>query len=211
MIEFLTTELRSHNCLVVAFTGAAQGFGAIPFEFHRTMTGADCAVLFVRDRNTQWYQYGLGEESSPDRVEHEIREAKLRCGAKRLVMIGNSMGGFGALLFSRFVPTDAVLAFVPQTVILPEELEALGDLRWIDTLRTVPTFYFGDLATLSPPSARVTLVFGSEEPLDREHSERLSRVWNCELVEVAGSGHDATKTLRDRDQLAHLISGAIKG
>jgi hypothetical protein len=179
MIEFRDDALQPHDCLVVAFTGLGHALGQIPYEFHRTLTGTDCAALYVRDLARRWYQYGPDDGcSDPQRVAAGIREAKARCGARRLVMLGNSMGGFGALLFSVLVPeTDAVLAFAPQTVIIPEIVRTFGDLRWIGIWRELPAFPFGDLAALPPPRADVTLIYDHCQPSERAHVKRLVKVW----------------------------------
>jgi hypothetical protein len=58
MFEFRDEALKPHDCLVVAFTGLGHALGQIPFEFHRTLSGTDCAPLYVRDLARRWYQYG---------------------------------------------------------------------------------------------------------------------------------------------------------
>src|SRR4051794_4757161 len=112
MITFATDRLRRSDRLVVAFGGVRQRLRPPPKEFSRSLEQQDCAVLFVRDPQRWWWQYDGGQISS---VLDRIRTAREETGAKRLICLGNSMGGFGALYFGARLGADAILGFSPQT------------------------------------------------------------------------------------------------
>jgi pimeloyl-ACP methyl ester carboxylesterase len=206
-IQILEEHLRPARHLVVAFTGIQHGLGGIPFEFHKSLPHLDCAPMFVRDAGQRWYQY---EDACLAEVVRRIEAARASTGAATVTCLGNSMGGFGAMLFGSLCRADAILAFVPQTTISPAAMAALGDRRYDEWTRHIPAYYRDDLLAFGRPTASITICLGDGEPLDTAHAARLSD-WNCTIVRVEKSGHDVAATLKERSQLMPLISRAIGG
>lgn len=204
MIECFNEDVGPAETLVVAFTGVLMGLGGVPFEFHRSISGRGAAALFVRDPAQQWYQY------PPDVLEGvaaRVRAAAATAGAARIVMLGNSMGGFAALLFGGMVEADAVLAFSPQTCIDPVHTDALGDTRWRQWQAGIPTYFLGDLNDCRAPTGRTTICCGADEPLDLAHAQRLG--WRHTLQVIDGCDHSVAAQLRDRGLLSATIDAAI--
>jgi hypothetical protein len=208
MINVSTDLLKPSRCLVVAFAGVRQKLGGIKSEFYRSLERLDCAALFVRDLECRWYQY---DPPVVEELETQIRAAIDQTGAQRLVCIGNSMGGFGALLFGARLGADAILSFAPQTAIEPAVTNVLGDHRWREYQTRIPRFPFGDLAVCVAAKARPIICCGAEDRLDRAHAERLATAWPIEQIVVHSAGHDAAARLRDHGRLVPLIEQAIGG
>jgi pimeloyl-ACP methyl ester carboxylesterase len=207
MIEILDRELRSARHLVVAFTGIAHKLGGIPFEFHKSIGAIRCAPLFVRDLKCQWYQY---DEAAIIAVTERIEQARRSTGAERLVCLGNSMGGFGALLFGSMLNADAILAFCPQTTIDPAVTSALGDDRWRAYQDKIVSYPRGDLAKEIPARGRVIVCYGRDDKLDAAHVERVRPSWKPREVIVDDAHHDAAAALKARGQLLPLIRESIE-
>ncbi len=209
MIATSVLSQRRSPRLVVAFAGVQQKLGmGLHAEFHRSLEPLDCAALYVRDTAQRWYQYGAAEI---DAVLAQIRAAAAEAGAARLVCIGNSMGGFGALYFGARLKADAILAVAPQTAIDPEVTEGLGDHRWSAFQAAIPAYPFGDLTQLPPATGRVILCRGDADSLDRAHARHLAARWTLEQRVVPDSKHDAAARLRDRGELAPLLRAVIGG
>jgi len=208
MIDVSTDLLKPSRCLVVAFAGVRQKLGGLKSEFHRSLERLDCAALFVRDPECRWYQYDAG---ALEALEARIRRSAEQAGAARLVCIGNSMGGFGALLFGARLGADAILSFVPQTAIDPAVTDALGDHRWQAYQARIPSYPFGDLALRPPAAARTIVCHGADDELDSAHADRLAAVWPIERIAVASARHDAAAQLRDQGKLVPLIEEAMGG
>jgi len=204
MIEFLEEFEGTGDHLIVAFTGVLHRMGGIPFEFHRSLGEVDAKVLFVRDLEQRWYQYDLSEI---DRLAGQIRGAAAAVGANRLSCIGNSMGGFGALMFGRLCAANATLAFAPQTTILPSQTMAMGDRRWVAYQEKIEAYSLPDLNVLSAPKGRVTIHHGEDDVLDAAHAERLN--WDSHRVIHTGCGHNVAKALRERGELTTSIRNAL--
>jgi predicted esterase YcpF (UPF0227 family) len=204
LIEVDVSELRPAETLVVAFAGVKGGLGGIPREFHRTLSASPCAALFVVDHARRWYQYDLDEMAA---LTARISAAAAEVGASRIVTLGNSMGGFGALLVGALVGADRILAFSPQTCIEPAATRSLGDDRWVDHQCRIDAYPFGDLNRIASPRGHVVLCFGADDALDVAHAARLH--WPCEQFPIAGAGHAAAGALKERGELAAFVAGRL--
>jgi pimeloyl-ACP methyl ester carboxylesterase len=207
MIEYLETELCQSHVLAVAFTGISHGLGGIHFEFGRSLGKIRCATLLVRDIGLRWYQYGPDDPSAAGAVVARIRYTAKRAGAKRIVCIGNSMGGFGALLYGSLLQADAVIAFCPQTAIDPAITSAMGDRRWSNYQTNIPDYPYGDISRLPQPR-NVTVCYGSNDSLDVAHVDRLK--WAVKRI-VMPSGHGAVRELKNQGKLIPLLSDVVFG
>jgi pimeloyl-ACP methyl ester carboxylesterase len=208
MLSITSVLRRPAYTLVVAFGGLKHGYGGIKGEFRHSVERLDCAGLFVRDEASRWYQYEAAEMTA---LIEQIQAFRAATGARRLVCLGNSMGGFGALLFASRLKADAAIAFCAQTAITPDILRALGDDRWVSIQGAIPAYPAGDLLLEPAPGGRVVMCWGAEDPLDTAHVERLAGPWSAERVAVTGASHDAAWVLRERGELLPLLADVIGG
>ena len=208
MIVASPLRLEPSAVLAVAFAGVRQQLGGVQREFSRSLAALDCAALLVRDTESRWYQYG---EAAAAALIGEIRAAAGQVGARRLVCLGNSMGGFGALYFGARLKADAILGFAAQTAIDPETTEALGDRRWSEHQAAIPAYGFGDLAREPAAPGRVILCRGEHDLLDRAHADHLAAAWRVEQIVVPEAKHDVAARLRERGELLPLLEQVIRG
>src|SRR5215469_9069707 len=100
-VQMYVASGKERPFVCVAFGGIAQGLGTPVFEFMRTLSMAGVSSLFVKDPSQGWYQRpieGLGE--SPAQMASNLGEMlKRNFPGKRVVAVGNSMGGFAAIAF----------------------------------------------------------------------------------------------------------------
>jgi hypothetical protein len=121
----------------VAFGGISKGLGTPVFEFMRTLSMAGVSSLFVKDPLQGWYQRpieGLGNNPAEmgKRLSELLRE---NFPGKRVVAVGNSMGGFAAIAFGYLSGLNRVIAFSPQTFISQElrQKNVILDGNWKST------------------------------------------------------------------------------
>jgi hypothetical protein len=214
--EPLTFEDDPSQTLLVVFGGLNRQVGGVPpFEFMRLTGGVPVKRLFVRDPRQAWYHRGLpGIGDDLDAVVTHLA-ARPYGGYGRLVAVGNSAGGYAALLLGSLLEADCVLAFAPQTTIDLAELHRLGDRRWDDNLEPLAARglldpRFVDLRGLAYRDARV--YFDAADALDRGHAERLLGDGAAGLRGQAceGGGHDLVRTLRDRGTLTEILRSALQ-
>lgn len=203
MIEILDEQLQPAERLFVAFTGIKGALGGVPFEFVKSLQRLDGAALYVRDLGPHWYQ----DDGDAEQILTAITQAVEKVRPSRLICLGNSMGGFGALYFGARANAHSILAFAPQTAIDPTVTARLGDHRWRDYQQSIVRFPFGDLTEVTPPAGVVKIVVGSELEIDVKHAKRLLGAWPAQIVVVSG-GHDAIHTLKAEGRLLPLIDDA---
>ena len=86
--------------------------------------------VWLRDRRASFYLrgvQGLGD-SFPETVS-ALRRMLVRLGARRLVTVGSSSGGWAALTFGILLGADVILGFGAPTTGLPEHVREIGDHR----------------------------------------------------------------------------------
>jgi pimeloyl-ACP methyl ester carboxylesterase len=109
--------------LVIAFTGKAGELSIRAHDFSDLTGTLGQSRILLRDPSRLWYQKGTGDgvRSFPDIVD--LLRAHIRSlGPERITIIGNSMGGFAAILAGHMLGADEVHAFAPQTSIHPLRL-----------------------------------------------------------------------------------------
>jgi hypothetical protein len=212
----ITFEDDPSHTMVVVFGGLNRRVGGVPpFEFMRLLGDMAVKRLFVRDPRQAWYHRGLpGVGENLDAVvEHLV--ARPYGDYERLVLVGNSAGGYAALLFGSLLEADCVLAFAPQTTVDLDELHALGDRRWDDNLEPLAAHglldpRYVDLRGLTHRDAR--LYFDADDPLDRGHAERVLNdgAQRIQAHPCEGGGHDLVRKLRDRGTLSEILRSALE-
>lgn len=199
----------------VTFGGIAQGLGVPVFEFFRTLQAAGIDSLFIRDPSQGWYQRPIPDlGADPGAMARRVSElaAELLPG-RRIVTVGNSMGGFAAMLFARLCGFDAAVAFSPQTFISPELRARYGDGRWQDKMDSIATLHVGDLRPAleagDPPA--VQIFSGARDHLDVLHARHLEGLQGVSVTLLAECGHDASRWLKQQGRLESLIMETGRG
>ena len=97
--------------LVISFASIGHDASRPPSpEFVASATAQDRTALFVLDDSRSWGQ-------TPDfanALHTALTTIRARQPVTRIVTVGQSMGGYCALLAASILPVDAVLAFGPQ-------------------------------------------------------------------------------------------------
>lgn len=111
--------------------------------------------LFLRDRCNNWYQRGVpGLGSSVDSTINALTSLIELCQPSKIITIGQSMGGYGAILYGTLLGVNQIVAFGPLSTIEVETLSSINDRRYISQFqrlyRPLPdTPYFDLLPVLA--------------------------------------------------------------
>lgn len=208
----------SSDELYVFFGGIAAGLAIPPFEFCSAANILDASRLFIRDIAQCWYQCGIpGAGRSFVEIGDFIRGVQGSVGASRLTLVGNSMGGFAALLFGAFIRDCHVVAFAPQTFISPTLRLIHRDRRWAaPVMRTYWRSAFREhvwcLSALykcysTPRSA--TIIASSSDRLDRLHAMRMQGFRGITVSLFEGGGHQIVRQLRDKGMLGEVLKNGF--
>lgn len=199
--------------IVFLFGGIQGGLAMPPFEFYKAANVIDCSKVFLRDLAQSWYQKGLaGIGDDAQAVAGFLAQQIRDSGATDVRFVGNSMGGYAALMFCALLKTGRAIAFAPQTFIDRPQRQANGDSRWEDQLSRLHAQPRGtDLLDLVPcierehPGLEADVYYSSADELDGLHARRLGGFPNVRLHHYREGGHNLVRFLRDRGALAGIL------
>jgi len=200
--------------LFLFFGGIAGAIGMPPFEFYRASRILQYSRIFLRDAGQSWYQRGLpgiGEDAHAigDYLRDKIQES----GASEIIFIGNSMGGFAALLFCSMLQMGKAIAFSPQTFISREKRHRYGDDRWLEQIERLHKGHTStDIDDLQPwigsrfPHMPARVYVSTSDELDMHHVNELAAFPNIEVHHFPDGGHGLVTKLRDDGILTEILS-----
>lgn len=199
--------------LYLFFGGIAGGIGMPPFEFYRASRIIDDSRIFLRDPAQAWYQRGLpGIGDDCHAVGQFISSRISESGAPEVRFVGNSMGGFAALLFCSMLGVGSAIAFSPQTFVNTALRHRFRDTRWAEQIQRMhETRSAVDVEDLKPwvrrhhPTLRAEIYVSRANTLDIHHVQRLRRFPNIAVHHFDGAGHDLVRELRDAGRLAEIL------
>lgn len=198
--------------LYIVFGGIASNIGMPPFEFYQASKILNETRVFIRDVRQCWYHAGLPGVSTDIITTARFLERLIgRHSPEAVTMVGNSMGGFAALLFSSMIGNTHAVAFAPQTFISPVKRFWRRDSRWRrQIMQTYRAAWYlpgcWDLAKLKPRAGWSADVFVSKRhELDYVHATNLRGLPGVCIHEYAKGGHNLVKELRDSGELATIL------
>lgn len=204
------------STLYIFFGGMAAGIAMPPFEFYRAARIVDDNKLFLRDFAQCWYHAGLpGYSRDLSSTADYLRRRIGELGARRVVFVGNSMGGYAAMLFAARLGFGEVIAFAPQTFVSPRLRFRHRDRRWprqIAKLRWLGlsrerAWDLRPLLARCDERLRVSVFVSPEDRLDLVHARHIQDLPCVTTHVVAGGGHDLVRVLRDDGSLPGIMLG----
>jgi pimeloyl-ACP methyl ester carboxylesterase len=175
--------------------------------------------LFVRDPRQSWYHRGMPRHGTTlASVVGSVGELLADHDVERLVVAGNSAGGYAALVFGTLLGADTVVCLSPQTVLDSEILAQMDDHRWDYLLE--PLVRKGaleprwtDLRRALPQArhanTRYNVYFDETIEGDRLHAERLRGLEGVHLYRFGRGGHGLARALRDCGALERILRKAL--
>ncbi len=188
--------------LVLAFTGIQHGLGGVPLDefIGSASDNARNHVLFISDLKRMWYSSARLVGEIVNSVKSFITGHKI----SKVTAIGNSMGGYGAILFAAHLPLSTVIAFAPQISMHPD---VLNETRW-STGRP----RFGEAlprsleSSIHACSARLFLFFGADSTGDIAQAALLPPTPRIKRFTLLNCGHNVAAFLKSAGLLRPVIS-----
>lgn len=126
--------------------------------------------ILLRDPLNAWYQRGVpGLGDSVDEVAKQLRSLIAKANPSKVITLGQSMGGYAAILFGQLLGVDQILAFGPLSFLDSERADKLGDRRWLSVMQSLeanpPTIFYNDLVTvcqLYQGTADMRIIYGQK-------------------------------------------------
>jgi molybdopterin converting factor small subunit len=200
LLEIYGTD-NIHQILIVSFGGSAQKFSGIPpFEFLRSLNEwyPDIDKKFYKDLNYSWYHHGIKDITS-NIDETVVYLRKVICDYKKVIFIGASAGGYAAILFGSLLSITDVIAFIPQTILVREDLnleEKYKNLKWV--INDITNYHlYGDT--------------GITDINEVHHMLHIDNISNHENVKVYAKHNLHLSSMRNNGELRDFLTPIIYG
>lgn len=216
--EQLSPVLRDYtadsDCMLIVFSGLKRNPEKVPdFSFVRVTAGLAAKKLFLRDLRKAWFLRGLPGISRDVagtaaflRGEVELQKAR------RVVLVGYSMGGFAAHVFAGLLGATAE-TFSPQTFLTVWQRFKAGDHRWrryvLKLQLGMPRRFLDVAGFIHGSGSRHVIHYALDSRLDEAHARHIESAPNVQLVPHAEGSHRLVTALRDSGMLRELLEKAV--
>ena len=203
--------------LYIIFGGLKAGIGMAPFEFVKAANILTEHKIFVRDFSQAWYHNGLpGISNNLTETSDYLRKKINTYKPEETVLIGNSMGGFAAILFASMLSNCRAIAFSPQTYLGIGKRLLNRERRWRSELRKTYFYsFFGehryDLASINPKnrSWHAEILVSALHSRDLSHAANVAHMPQISVRKFDCKSHRLVKELRDAGMLNKILLGKI--
>lgn len=171
----------------------------------KTFSGADLArklgmpALGIMTRESNWFPEPDMQALLPSIQAYLDRHPKR-------ISYGFSMGGYGAIKYSRMLGVDAVVAMSPQVSIDPDFVP--WDRRYQTNVRD---FHQGERIRSTDIGGDVYLIADLLEGHDKRHVEIVSAMCTPHVVNAAGVGHFTYEIFLSTEAMGQLFKLVIAG
>ena len=169
--------------------------------------------LFLRDPYRMWYQQGVPEVGQTvDEVACWLRSFVSRHGVRRIVTVGNSGGGYAALVSGILLRAAEVHAFVPQARLA--HLEGSHTSERIRRIHSEPECQYLNVRELilnekvaSRPNIKI--YYCTNDLIDVRHVQRLRDINEVETFGFNHGDHGLVNVLKQKGILTDLQASLL--
>ena len=206
----------SSKTLLITFAGISGAVGLYPFEFFKITKGFDIDKIFIRDLEQSWYHKGMkGISNSIEDSAKYIKSVIKENNYKKVVCLGNSMGGYAAIVIGHLIKADIVLSFSPQTFLDEKNRKKYKDNRWQEQIATLPKNIdekYLDLSKLQLEAnnkTKLNIYYSLSERIDVEHVNKIKKFKNVNLFSYEDGGHQLVQQLRKSGDLYTILRNSL--
>ena len=189
--------INNNKNLIICFGGLALKMGGIlPFEFLNYLSSIyqnECDLVFFIDHEKCWYHKGIqGITSNIDETALYINSIIKDKYYKNVIFMGNSAGGYAAILFGSICNVNHVISFIPQTILENPIDSNYSNLKDIIN-KTTKYIIYGDTNA-------------KDIRHDISHCENIDCFTNVKVIKSDGVG---VKMMRDNGDIKRIIDNII--
>ncbi len=193
------------DLLAVCFSGVGQQrYEMPPFEMVNSATqNGQHSALFVSDMTRSWHNAA----GFNDWVLGLIAELRADIGSGPTVALGNSMGGYSALMIAKQIELAACISITPQYSPNPDTMP--HEKRWMFFRREIKNFAFDGVQHLPTDHCEFYVMHGGG-PREHLHWRRFPQQENMTHFIMKGYGHNLAKRFKSKGILNLLIRNGLK-
>lgn len=185
---------------MVSFTGIGHSLGGIDLQSPEfTKSSTQYNKLFIIDKNRSWGN-AIDWQKLEKILHGHIQDADT-------TMLGNSMGGFLAILSAHRFNAKNVIAFAPQWSIDPDIVPT--ENRWWKYRKSINQIIYRDLSKSFNPKTQYDIFFGGG-PEDAKHIQFFpGHLRNVNVNVIPGCDHNVAAYLKERGTLYSTIEACL--
>lgn len=197
--------------VLIAFGGIGGALAIPPYEFFNLTHNLDVNKIYMRDLSQTWYHSGLpGISKNIDETAFFLRRKIGESDTNKVVVLGNSMGGYAAILFGLLIKADIVHAFSPHTFIhVSDYIRYKQQIQYVHNNFSSKYFDLKDVIQAHNNTGEFNLYYDSTNRLDKKHVMHLKGERNVVLHAFRGGGHALVRTMRDSGELQKIIKWSL--
>ncbi|WP_371345131.1 hypothetical protein [Ancylobacter sp. IITR112] len=180
---------------LIAFAGQAQMLGLSIYFMHSLLGRLNANLIYLFDWSNSYYFGGVsGLGGDVETTVARLRDLCAQFGSRRVLCLGQSAGGYGALHYGTKLRADGILTFSP--IILPVMAEdgRARIARRIGRALTVAETDLRHAIASAAHTAHIEIVYGTENVADVASARHLADLPN--VVERPLSGVDSHGTIQ---------------
>lgn len=191
--EILIKEKPGSNNLIIIFTGGRGRVTEIPLIlYHSINKNIDANIIYLRDRLGLSYSTGIKSlgESVVDTANYLAKIAR-NLEVKNISCLGNSAGGFAALLYGRLIKAQRICSICGPTTFnhLYNVNDGRGNPEVLELIQESSTNDELDLINLYKKSDQVQDIhcyYGKDMPQDSWQAERFKDIPGVQTFAIDG-------------------------
>jgi hypothetical protein len=191
------------NYLTLCFTGIGHAFGGVDVQSEEFIRSSERATsLFIVDKQRSW---------GNDIDFIKIADLVSSFGDDKIInSIGNSMGGFLAILATKFVPITNCVAIVPQFSVHKSVFPS--ENRWDNYVNNIRNWRYIDLSDAFNDTTNYYVLAG-RGGADDCHIERIPSKPNVRKILFKGHRfeHEVARALKADGKLYDVINDCFSG
>lgn len=202
------------DAMLIAFGGWAGAMGIPPFEFMNLTRSWPTKRVYARDHARSWYHKGFpGIDDGPASNAAFLRSVVGDAGVERVVLTGNSMGGYAAMLYGLLLDASEVHAFAPHTTLVtaseswfPEQADALAAVH----AAYAPTYFdLREHMLAYRGRCQFHIHFSEADPYDAGYAAYVADAPGVHLHRYPVGDHNVVKDLRLTGELERILARAL--
>ncbi|OJH43032.1 hypothetical protein [Paracoccus sp. SM22M-07] len=194
-------NLCESGSVLLSFTGVGHAMGGIDVqkpEFFGAGKTFD-NIIFITDTTRSWSN-ALDYRTIKECIAPYI-------DGKEVHSIGNSMGGFNAIISTHHIPTKTCIAFSPQFSIDPEQVP--WERRWRNYSSQIE-HYSVENAGIFMNATTCYYIFSGGDGLDYKHAKLFPVAKNIFHRAVKNVEHNVAQTLKEDGILGDVIRSCFE-
>ncbi len=155
-------------------------------------------IIFITDKTRSWGNQ-LDFDTIKDAIEPLIE-------TRKIYSIGNSMGGFNAIISTFYIETDVCIAFVPQYSVNPSIVP--WEKRWREYTSNIENFRFESVREFMNKTTNYFIFTGGKGP-DQRHAKLFPVMDNICHYSFPSIEHNVAQTLKELGALNVVVQSCF--